>query len=168
VGTRLPCVAFLRRAWEGLRTCRLCPSMLRHTLPEKGLEEVDIQVDIMDCLRLDVTASLGTAGFCMGPRSLTLMTHPFFSSCSAHPNNMYCFFRCFAYLLGMLSGQQDKSQTKKVQSIPARSPFNLANDLFVKDTILIIHRFQHGALSMLQRPTAKYEFKPGTANLQDH
>lgn len=49
----------------GLRTCRLCPPVLRHTLPEKGLEEVDIQVDIMDCLMLDVTASLGTAGFCI-------------------------------------------------------------------------------------------------------
>ncbi len=62
----------------GVRTCKLCPPVLRHTLPEKGLEEVDIQVDIIDCLRLDVTASLGTAGFCTGLRSLTFMTHPFF------------------------------------------------------------------------------------------
>jgi hypothetical protein len=50
----------------GLRTCKPCPPVLRHTLPEKGFEEVDIQVDIIDCLRLDVTASLRIAGFCMG------------------------------------------------------------------------------------------------------
>jgi len=77
----------------GLRTCKLCPPVLRHTLLEKGLEEVDIQVDIMDCLMLDVTASLGIANLCLGPRSLTFMTHPFFLSCSPYTQN-----RVFAVL----------------------------------------------------------------------
>ena len=74
-----------------MRTYRLRPSVLRRTLPEKGLEEVDIQVDIMDCLRLDVTASLGTAGFCIVPRSLSRLIPPA-QAASAHPKRTYCFF----------------------------------------------------------------------------
>ena len=48
----------------------------------------------------------------------------------------------------------------------AQGSFNLADDPLVTGTI--IHQFQHEDLSMLQRPTAKYESKPGIAKSQNY